>query len=244
MFRKKKIKEEINVENDKSNYILPLGVIVSLLITFIIFDNIYVQQQQVIDNKDYKFDKANVIETNQKVIQYKSIQEIIQNEKYSQFIPRKWIEGYNYENGTLTQKDNVQSMHLSYTKNYGYVEVNIREINNISNYYERVVDISDTHKYDITQYEIPFAQSVPQELRVTIEEPIFNSSQISEDALKMRVIKLQERGESEKQTMRFGVACEDIIIDYNISYYGKDNLAKKAYEMLMSTPYFENERKL
>lgn len=240
MLDKSKIRESINVENNKLDYILPLGLMASLLLTFILFDNIYVQNEVVIENKDYKLDKSNYIETNQKITEYKSLQEIIENKRFSQVIPRKCIEGYNYENGVLTQKDKVESIHLSFTKDYGYVSVNVQEIKNVSNYTDRIVDANDTDKYNITEYEIPFAESVPQDLRITMDDPIFDSSQITEDVLKKRVVKIQESGESNKQTMRFGVSCGDLLIDYIIAYYGEDSLAKKTYEILMSMPYFEN----
>lgn len=243
------IKEEIlindNIENikrsDNVNNFFPLALVVSILIAFIVFDNLYLQNigtsiQDIHNNNS----KVNIdIGDTTSYTKYNSLQEVMSNEFAQNVIPTKYINGYNFESGTsYEQKDGKKELIFSYAKGYGYITIIVSQKDKISDYNERYVNVSEVEKYDITKYTIPFAQSVPEEKRNTIHNPIFLANDISVDVLRKRIVKSQEIGEDKKQTMEFSLDYDNLVVRYIISYYTDDDLAKKVYEMIQSAPYF------
>ncbi len=243
------IKEEIlindNIENikrsDNVNNFFPLALVVSILIAFIVFDNLYLQNigtsiQDIHNNNS----KVNIdIGDTTSYTKYNSLQEVMSNEFAQNVIPTKYINGYNFESGTsYEQKDGKKELIFSYAKGYGYITIIVSQKDKISDYNERYVNVSEVEKYDITKYTIPFAQSVTEEKRNTIHNPIFLANDISVDVLRKRIVKSQEIGEDKKQTMEFSLDYDNLVVRYIISYYTDDDLAKKVYEMIQSAPYF------
>ena len=73
---------------------------------------------------------------------------------------------------------------------------------------ERFVSVSDTTKYDLSLYPPPRADSVPDELRQVVNDPIFDCGEMTFDAVKLRA-EINDEGTT---SMRFSVRCGDVVI--------------------------------
>lgn len=94
----------------------------------------------------------------------------------------------------------------------GYDELSWR----VSHYTEqdanRLTSVDETENYDLSLYPIPRAQSVPDELREIVDDPIFIAEELSLDAVYARAYKTGESGDSSGWRMTFSVKYGDIIV--------------------------------
>lgn len=76
----------------------------------------------------------------------------------------------------------------------------------------RLTGIDETENYDLSLYPIPRAQSVPDELREVVDDPIFIAEQLTLDAVYARAYKSGESGDSSGWRMTFSVKYNDFIV--------------------------------
>lgn len=77
---------------------------------------------------------------------------------------------------------------------------------------ERVTGVDETQNYDIALYPIPRADSVPDELRMIVNDPIFPAEELTLDAVYARAYKSGESGDSSGWRMTFTVKYGDILV--------------------------------
>ncbi|WDV48004.1 hypothetical protein PV797_09985 [Clostridiaceae bacterium M8S5] len=160
--------------------------------------------------------------------------------KLSEYLPTKIIRNLTYSSGsaTISTDDKENRLYVSYNNNaYDYLNIHVSPLLNI--YYKNLVDIDEVEKYDITKYKPPFAETIPDELRNTMDRPIFKESEIKKDVIDRRkVITRGDVGDSSYyETMKFSVKCGDFIIDYNIKMNKIDS--NKVVEMVKSSKYYQ-----
>ena len=76
----------------------------------------------------------------------------------------------------------------------------------------RLTGIDETENYDLSLYPIPRADSVPDELRAIVDDPIFLANELTPDAVYARAYKVEESGDSGGWRMAFSVKYDDIIV--------------------------------
>ena len=91
---------------------------------------------------------------------------------------------------------------------------------------ERIVSSDEREKFDLSLYPIPWAFSVPEELREFVMNPVFIAEELTLDAIQARALSDERRGGL--QIVNFGVLHGDVII--NISADGLS--PKQVWEML------------
>lgn len=79
---------------------------------------------------------------------------------------------------------------------------------------ERVVSVGDTEKYDVSLYSIPYADSVPEEIRTVFNEPIFVADELNEDAVNARTRISDEPGDGGSR-IHFSVKFGDVLVRIN-----------------------------
>ncbi len=65
--------------------------------------------------------------------------------------------------------------------------------------------VADTQNYDLALYPIPRAQSVPEELRQIVDNPIFRAEELTQEAVNARAQWVNDAGDSGGCRMRFSV---------------------------------------
>ena len=76
----------------------------------------------------------------------------------------------------------------------------------------RLTHSEETRRYDLTLYPIPRANSVPEELREVVDNPIFYAEELSSELIWARAYKTGEQGDSNGWRMKFSVLYGDMVI--------------------------------
>ena len=77
----------------------------------------------------------------------------------------------------------------------------------------RVTSVADTVNYDLSFYPIPRADSVPEELREIVDNPIFLAEELTLDAVRARAYPITEAGDCDGLRMAFSVKYGDILVE-------------------------------
>lgn len=76
----------------------------------------------------------------------------------------------------------------------------------------RLTSVEDKENYDLSLYPIPRAESVPDELREIVDNPIFEAEELTLEAVYSRAYKVNDAGDSNGWRMRFSVKYGDVIV--------------------------------
>ena len=124
-----------------------------------------------------------------------------------QVIPNNFIKETIYR---YTDEYNDYLSGLWY-KNYDEFRWRIRYFEDED--YSRVTSVEDTRNYDLSFYPIPRADSVPEELREIVDNPIFDISELTLEAVCARAYSINDSGDTNGLRMHFSVLCGDIIVE-------------------------------
>lgn len=76
----------------------------------------------------------------------------------------------------------------------------------------RCVRAGEPEKYDLRLYPIPRAQSVPDELREVVNDPVFDAEELTPELVQTRAYRVDEQGDSNGWRMRFSVRYDDRLV--------------------------------
>ena len=76
----------------------------------------------------------------------------------------------------------------------------------------RLTGVDDKRNYDLSLYPIPRADSVPDELREIVDNPIFEAEELTTEAVYCRAYKINDTGDTDGWRMRFSVKYGDVIV--------------------------------
>lgn len=76
----------------------------------------------------------------------------------------------------------------------------------------RITSVTDTEHYDLSLYPIPRAESVPEELREIVDNPIFRIGELTLDAVRARAYRIHDAGDTDGWRMDFSVLYGDILV--------------------------------
>lgn len=79
----------------------------------------------------------------------------------------------------------------------------------------RVTSVADLENYDLSLYPIPRADSVPEELREIVNDPIFLGEELTLDAVYARAYRVSDSGDTDGWRMQFTVRYGDYLISVN-----------------------------
>ncbi len=96
---------------------------------------------------------------------------------------------------------------------------------------KRITDIDKTENYDLSLYPIPRAQSVPEELREIVEDPIFLAEELTKEAVYARAYKTGETGDSDGWRMKFCIKYEGMLISISSKGVGPEWLFEQITDI-------------
>ena len=76
----------------------------------------------------------------------------------------------------------------------------------------RLTHAKETDRYDLSLYPIPRADSVPEELREVVDNPIFYAEELTPELVWAKAYKFDEQSDSSGWRMSFSVLYGDVII--------------------------------
>ena len=77
---------------------------------------------------------------------------------------------------------------------------------------DRLTAVDELENYDLSRYPIPRADSVPEELREIVDDPIFDAEELTLEAVYCRAYKVPDAGDTDGWRMRFSVRYGDVIV--------------------------------
>ena len=100
-----------------------------------------------------------------------SLDEARADADFGPYIPKTLPEGFGFENANRFINQERNTLFVNWTKGRSYIswQVSILKDNDKT----RITSVTDTKNYDLALYPIPRADSVPNELREIVHNPIF-----------------------------------------------------------------------
>jgi len=80
----------------------------------------------------------------------------------------------------------------------------------------RITSVTDTKNYDLALYPIPRADSVPDELREIVGNPIFLIDELTLDTVRARSYQVSDSGDEQGPRMQFSVLYQDVLVELSV----------------------------
>ena len=133
------------------------------------------------------------------------------------FLPEKLFQYYEFSEAfSISNADTGKYYVLWFTRGMATMGIRINNASELSDASLRRVSASETERYDITKYEIPYAQTVPQELRKTMDDPIFAAEEFNRDVLLKRIVHHSELND-DKYRVKLSIEEGGFIFDCNFN---------------------------
>ncbi len=140
-----------------------------------------------------------------------SLSEAYNDADFGEYMPTSLPEGFVEE--SVRRYKNYQFDYLSglWTKGYAQIAWNISYMTEADE--NRRTSVETVENYDLSLYPIPMAQSVPDELREIVNDPIFDIDELTLDVVYARSRLTEEAGDVSGYRTNFSVLCGDILIE-------------------------------
>lgn len=154
---------------------------------------------------------------------------------FGSWLPTALPEGFAEENFHRDMNQNVNYLSGLWSKGWGsdYADLHWQVSYFTENDKQRLTAAADTQNYDLSLYPIPRAESVPEELREIVDNPIFLAEELTLEVVQARAYKVQDAGDTDGWRMRFSVKYGDIMIEV----YAKGIDPQWVYEQLIEIPH-------
>lgn len=129
------------------------------------------------------------------------------------YIPQNLPEGYHVENAYINPEE--QSVTMIWTRGMDNIMVSV---SNVAPGTMETVDITKPETYDERLYEIPYAETVPEEYWESMNNPVFDFSDMDYDngleLMNSRMISYDDAGDTNTPRGHFTILIEDKILLY------------------------------
>ena len=143
--------------------------------------------------------------------EYSSLEEAKNNEIYGKYLPEYIPNGYWAE--SIKYIKNGDEEHLSGLWSRGYDDISWR-ISVADEYSDsRRTSASETVNFDLSLYPIPRAETVPDELREIVDDPVFDAKEVTLDVIYRRAYRVNDAGDTDGYRINFSIQIGDIVID-------------------------------
>ena len=148
---------------------------------------------------------------------FDSLAQARQEAAFAPYLPRENPAGYGEFFGRLEyQEGNYDLLWVRWSRGYQDVEVEVRLPEGEETTYYQLVDPAEPEAYDKRLYSIPWADSVPEEHRETVDHPMFRAEDMTRDLVEARAHFKTERGEPDAWVIDFAVLHpEGAVVEYH-----------------------------
>ena len=150
---------------------------------------------------------------------------------FGAFVPKD-MPGFNFESAWRILNQQRDGLRLEYTKGMRYLTLTISR--KTTDDEARIVDLSQPETYDLALYPIPRAESVPDELREIVNNPVFKAENLSLKAVKTRAYTVNDAGDDNTgYRMHFSVLYGDMVVEVNV----KGGRPEDIFNILQAVPF-------
>lgn len=150
--------------------------------------------------------------------EYDSLEEALAEEDFIPYVPQSAPAGWGDFSGRLTyQEGNEHTLSLRWSRGYGdlSIQVCLPEGDTV---WGGVADVDSPESYDVRLYQIPWADSVPEEVRDTFYAPVFRAEDMSRAVVEARAYPVDDQGDVGGPRMDFSVLHGDGAL---VAYWSK-----------------------
>ena len=147
------------------------------------------------------------------------------------YIPTALPSGYLFEDAYRDQDREDVNLTVIWTRGMDSVTWNIT----VPEELPETVDVNRPETYDQRLYEIPYAETVPEEYRESMNDPVFDREDFSLEIVKSRIVSRSDAGDTDTPRGNFGVLYSDGVL----VYFNGRGTVEEIWEMFCS---LENER--
>lgn len=133
---------------------------------------------------------------------------------FGSYIPKTLPKGFAFENATRFINQERNTLFVNWTKGMSSIRWQVSLLKD--NDKTRITNVADTKNYDLALYPIPRADSVPDELREIVDNPIFLIDELTLDAVRARSYEVSDSGDEQGPRMRFSVLYGDTLVELNV----------------------------
>lgn len=131
-----------------------------------------------------------------------------------EYVPTVIPAGYVFEGAWLTEDSTSQKaerISLCWVNGMDDISITISFAADV-----KTVDVAKTEAYDVHQYEIPYASTVPKEYRDIFNNPVFSEKDFSQKIVEMRMKVVADAGDTDTPGGKFAVLYENgILVEFN-----------------------------
>ena len=144
-----------------------------------------------------------------------TLQQAREDSEFGSHIPSTLPAGFQYEGEqparrVLGQNQNALSLLAYRTAGGNYSEISIRYSYDING--RKLVKEDETELYDLAPYPIPWADTMPEQLRDTLEDPLFSAQALTLEMVQRRCYSLDDQGDTDGIRCCFSVQFVDGVV--------------------------------
>jgi hypothetical protein len=133
---------------------------------------------------------------------------------FGAYLPKTLPGGFVFEDSLRFINQERNSLSVNWTKGMGYINWRVSLLDDKDK--TRITSVTDVKNYDLTLYPIPRADSVPDELRQIVDNPIFLIDELTLDTVRARSYEVSDSGDEKGPRMRFSVLYGDTLVELNV----------------------------
>lgn len=161
---------------------------------------------------------------------FSSLNQARQEEEFAPYLPAENMPGYGEFYGRLSwQEGSYHDLFVRWSRGYDDVEVAVCRCPEKGC---STVDVAAPEQYDVRLYDIPWSESVPEEYRDTVYDPVFRAEDMSFSVVQARTLYRNDTGEGRKASIRLGVLHPDGTV---VRYTCKGLTAEQVWAMVEPT---------
>ncbi len=145
---------------------------------------------------------------------------------FGAYLPQNLPSGFTFESALRFINQEKNYLRAAWRKGMGYIEWHVSVLGKDDK--ERITSVADTQNYALPLYPIPRADSVPDELRKIVDNPIFRIEDLTPEAVQARAYEVLDAGDEPGCRMCFSVLYGDILVELNV----KGTTPEAVFEML------------
>lgn len=141
--------------------------------------------------------------------EFASLEAARQEADFAPWLPEENLAGYGEFYGRMTYQEGLEhTLYLRWSRGYDDVTMMIY-LPEGETVWGNVVDVNKPETYDVRLYPVPRADSVPEEYRETVDNPVFRAEDMSRDLAAARAYTVEDAGDTDGVRMSFSVLHPD-----------------------------------
>ena len=143
-----------------------------------------------------------------------SLDEARADDDFGAYLPKSVPSGFAFESAFRFTGDESDFLSVLWTKGMSEIHWSVSRLEEKDK--ARITSVADRENYDLSLYPIPHAESVPEDMREIVDDPIFRIDELTLDAVKARAFEVRDSGDVSGPRMNFSVLYGDTLVKLNV----------------------------